>query len=221
MSARSLLARCLRDTRGFTMVEMLIAAVVFVFVASAVGALYLSTRQGFNYSSAEAFAQRQGTLVQQRLTRELQSATSIQVAKCAEASPGTMPANTSIIYGLSFPGRTGNQTEYWCIYQFQRASFSPFSQLWRCPLANASASQTCTGGAANAENLMPPVPDSVAGERLEVLNSNFAFTASCGGSPCLSTSVNLRFDVDLHAQTTTASLLASPRRFGFTVAVRN
>jgi hypothetical protein len=209
----------------------LIAVAVFIFVAFGMGSLYLSARQGFNYGSAEAFLQRQGTLVQERLTRELQSANSIQVLRCREVDPSSSPAmgaNQSIIYTLYYAGRTTNQTEFWCIYQYKRASL-PFATLWRCPLADASPDQTCTGGTANAEDLVPPVPASVAGQRVEVVNSTFCFytgVAPCPAAPLAGLgappgSVDIRFDLDLHPETGTSSLLYAPRRFGFGVAFRN
>lgn len=208
----------LDDARGFTLIELLMATAIFIFIAFGMGSLYLSARDGFNYGSAEAFVQRQGTLVQEELTRQLQSATAIQIARCREVTPGSMLANKSVIYTLYFPGRAaGSQYEYWCVYEYQRAAFSPFSQLWRCPLTDASIDQACNGGSASAENLLPPVPASVAGQRAEVLNTSVTPAPVAG----IATSVDISFDVNLHAQTSTASLLWSPRRFAFNVTIRN
>ena len=216
-------ARRLAEARGITLTELLIGTAVFMLVVLGIGSLYLSARRGLDIGGAEAFVQRQGTLVQDRLTRELRTANSIQVATCGEV-PGSMSANKSIIYTLVFPGRTTNATEFWCIYEFKRPSL-PFSTLWRCPLANASANQTCTGSppTVSAENLLPPVPDSVAGQRVEVLNSTFCFTgiSPCAGPAPVARSVDIRFEMDLHPSNSTDSLLYGPRAFGFSVAFRN
>ena len=214
------------EARGFTMVELLIALAIFVVVAFAAGSLYVSARRGLDYSSAEVFLQRQGTLIEERLTTELKSATSVQVTKCREVNPATSPpmaANKSIVYSLYYPGRA-TPIEYWCIYEYQRAAFSPFTQLWRCPLASLSA-DTCAGGSANAENLLPPVPTSAGGPRVEITNSTFCPT---GVSPCTGSGVTpaaravaIRFDMNLHPPQDTSSILYGARSYGFSISYRN
>lgn len=215
-----------RDERGFTLIEILIAAAISVLIAIAAGSLYLSARRGLEYSSTEAYLQRQGTWIEERITRELKSAASIQVTKCREISPASSPAmadNKSILYSLYYPGRA-TPSEYWCIYEYQRDAYSPFAQLWRCPLASAS-SDTCTGGATNAENLVPPVPPSFGGQRVEIANSTFCSSgvAPCTGSdvaPALR-AVDIRFDMNVHPPSDTTSLLFAARSFGFSVYYRN
>ena len=217
------------DNRGFTMVEVMVVSVIFVLIAFGAGSLYLSARRGLDYSSAEAFLQRQGTLIEERLTEELKSATSVQVTGCREIDPTSspaMPANTSVVYSRHYPGRA-TPTEFWCIYEYQRSSASPFAQLWRCPLASLSAT-TCTGGAANAENLLPPAPSSVGGQRVEVTKTTFCPT---GVAPCAATgvtpasrAVDVWFEMNLYPPNSTNRndrLLSNPRFFGFTIAYRN
>jgi prepilin-type N-terminal cleavage/methylation domain-containing protein len=217
------------DDRGFTIVELLVVSMVFLLIAFGAASLYLSARRGLDYSSAEAFLQRQGTLIEERLTEELKSATSVQVTKCREISPAStpvMPANTSIVYSRYYPGRA-TPTEYWCIYEYQRSSASPFAQLWRCPLASLSA-DTCTGGTANAENLLPSVPSSAGGQRVEITKTTFCPT---GVAPCAATgvtpaarAVDVWFEMNLYPPNSTNPnnrLLYNPRFFGFTVAYRN
>lgn len=214
-----------RSHRGFSLVEILISGAIFLFVAFGASALYMSARRGFDYSSAETFLQRQGTLVEERLTSELKSANSVQVTPCREINPTsspTMPANTSIVYTRFYPLRISNQTETWCVYEYQRSAFSPFKQLWRCPLTDAAAT-ICTGGGANAENLLPPVPSSVGGQRVEVLNSIFCPTGinPCTGATPVPRSIDIRFQMNVHPSSSAASLLYGPRSFGFSVAYRN
>ena len=208
----------LTDAAGVSFVELMVAMAIFVFVIFGFGSLYLSAQRAYNYGSAESYAQRQGTLIQEELLRHMQGAVAMQVAACAETSPGSLPANRSVIYTRYFPARAaGSQFEYWCIYEYQRAG-QPYSQLWRCPLADASPSQTCTGGTAKADTLLPDVPFSAAGgQRAEVLNTSITPAPVAAAT----TSVDFRFDIDLHAQTTNDSLLWAPRRFGFNVTLRN
>jgi prepilin-type N-terminal cleavage/methylation domain-containing protein len=213
------------NAHGFTLPEVLIAAVIFLFVAIAAGSMYLSARRGFDLTTAESFLQRQGTLIEERLTSELKSANSVQVTPCREIDPTSSPAmgaNKSIVYTRFYPLRVTNQTETWCVYEYQRSAFSAFPQLWRCPLAGA-ASTICTGGATNAENLLPPVPSSVAGQRVEVTNTIFCPTgiSPCTGATPVARSVDIRFQMNLYPSNTSTSLLYGPRTFGFSMAYRN
>ena len=215
--------RWLRDTGGVSLVELLVAAAVFMFVVFGVGSLYLSARRGFDFGSAEAFVQRQGTLLQERVTRDLQSATSLQVVRC-----GGAPADSgrSILYTLAFPGRPTNPVETWCIYWQGPA---PSGALWRCTADPSTIPPPCTSG---VENLLPPVPDSVvAGQLVEITDMtgktppwNFnPAGVMCGATPapCGPTAVDVVFEMDLHPPSSGVSLLYGVKRFGFTVAVRN
>ena len=214
------------DQRGFTMIEAIVAAAIFVLVAIGAGSLYVSARQGFEYSSTESYLQRQGTLIEERITRELKSATSVQVSKCREISPASAPVmadNKSVVYSLFYPGRA-TPTEYWCLYEYQRPAYSPFAQLWRCPLPDAS-SDTCTGGASNAENLAPDTVRSFGGQRLEITNSVFC---ASGVAPCdavnvapAARTVDIRFEMNVYPPNSTSQLLYGARRFGFSVYYRN
>jgi len=214
------------DQGGFTMIEAIVAAAIFVLVAIGAGSLYVSARRGLEHSSTESYVQRQGTFIEQRITRELKSAASAQVAPCREISPSSspvMPANKSIVYSLYYPGRA-TPTEYWCIYEYQRAAYGPFPQLWRCPLAAAS-SDTCTGGAANAENLAPDTVRSFGGQRIEIANSAFcpSGVAPCDGSDVTpaARAFDIRFEMNVYPSNGTASLLYAARSFGFSVYYRN
>ena len=51
--------------------ELLVAASIFVFVMFGIGSLYLSAKRGFDFGSAEAYVQRQGTHLQEELNRQL------------------------------------------------------------------------------------------------------------------------------------------------------
>lgn len=211
----------LRDAHGLTLVELLVAAAIFIFVAFGMGSLYLSAKRGFDFGSAEAFVQRQGTLVQEELARHILRATLLQVAQCRPNGSVTIAAGESIIYQrlVQDPTSGALQNEYWCIYWFQRTSpADPYPQLWRCRIAGPTPPQNCTS---TPENLLPPVPASISGQLVSVSSANFAVPLSCVGVTCVATSVDIRFDLDLRDGATGPSLLWSARRFGFNTTIRN
>ena len=102
------LARLRRDRRGVTLVELLIATAIFTIVAVAIGSLYASTQRAFDYGSAQAYAQRQGTMIQEDLQRRLQRAVDFAVTGCGSAT-----ATASVRYSL--PDGTD-----WCLHQDQK-----------------------------------------------------------------------------------------------------
>src|SRR4029453_3266616 len=70
------------DGRGVTLVEILGTTPIFAIVGVAVGSFYVSTQRAFDYGSAQAFAQRQGTLLQEEVQRRLQRAVDFLVTPC-------------------------------------------------------------------------------------------------------------------------------------------
>ena len=55
-------------------------------MAVAIGSLYLSTQRAFDYGSAQAYAQRQGTMIQEELQRRLQRAVDFAVTGCGSGT---------------------------------------------------------------------------------------------------------------------------------------
>ena len=116
--ARGLIAR---DHRGVTLVELLVATAIFAIVAVAIGSFYVSTQRAFDYGSAQAYAQRQGTMIQEELQRRLQRAVDFSVTGC-----GSGTATASVRYNL--PDGTA-----WCLHQDQKVG-DTFPQLYVCSL---------------------------------------------------------------------------------------
>ncbi len=91
-------SRSWADQRGFTLAELLVAAVIGAVVLLGMFSLYGATTTAFNQSSSQAFLQRQGTLALQEITRQAQRATTITV----QAPPVCAPAgNSSLLLQVS------------------------------------------------------------------------------------------------------------------------
>ncbi len=79
LEVRARVAAIAGDHRGITLIEALVATAIFAIVAVAIGSFYVSTQRAFDYGSAQAFAQRQGTMLQEELQRRLQRAVDFSV----------------------------------------------------------------------------------------------------------------------------------------------
>jgi len=131
-----------RDERGMTLVELMVAAVIFMFVAAGFGSLYLSSMRAIDRGSAQVFVQQQGTLIQEEISRQLRPAVALAAASsgntCAGvAAPQAMafqitPAAAARDY---FAGVT--TSPFRCIYQKAETIVvtDPFPQLYLCAIA--------------------------------------------------------------------------------------
>lgn len=72
----------MRNERGFTLVELLVAAFLAGVVLLGASSLYVATTRAFDESSSQAALQRQGTLVMEELARQVRSATVITTTTC-------------------------------------------------------------------------------------------------------------------------------------------
>jgi Tfp pilus assembly protein PilW len=204
--------RALGDARGISLLEILITAFIFVIVLSAVGSLYLTARQAFDFGASQAYVQRQGTLLQEQIARWAKNSAGMQVVDCG----GNTAANRS----LAVEDANGTIR---CIYQ-SPATADTDAGLFVCQIADWNA--TCTGGTSNMLNLMP---NQIAAP-LRVRNTTFTRVTcidpgSCGtGTIALSVTsplVNVRFDL-------TDNTIPNPQfptyvgmRFGFGITARN
>ena len=204
-----------RQASGIALIEVLVAAIIFVFVTLAFGSLYLSLsgKRGFDLTNAETFLQSQGTSIEEALMRHILRASALQVAACGSA---TITAGQSIIYQrqVQNPSTGVLQSESWCIYQDQRTG-DPYPLLWRCQVPGLTPPQTCTANPGSSLLAGAPVLPGLA---LAVSNTTFAAAPVVGA---IVTTVDIRFDLDLRGVSSAQSLLFGPRRFGFNTTIRN
>src|SRR3979411_1007979 len=114
MTARSLVGLW-RDARGFTLLEAVLASAIFMTIVFGMATLYTTSQQAYNYGTSQAYLQRVGTLLQERIQRELGGAGALQVVDCGRNST----ANLSVRYvtpGAGGAGAAGSQRVF-CLWQ--------------------------------------------------------------------------------------------------------
>jgi hypothetical protein len=226
MTARSLVG-LLRDARGFTLLEAVVASVVFMTIVLGMATLYTTSQQAYNYGTSQAYLQRVGTLLQERIQRELVGSIALQTVDCGPNST----ANLSVMYvtpGAGGSGAAGSQRVF-CLWQ-QAISTPPGPQLFRCQLTNFAVGDTCQSG--TTENMLTLTQSQISTQidaPLRVANTQFmrvsclpASSGACGdpGRQVVSPLVDVRFDlsdgVNFNAQAGINGL-----RFAFSLTPRN
>jgi hypothetical protein len=226
MTARSLVG-LLRDARGFTLLEAVVASVIFMTILLGMTTLYTTSQQAYNYGTSQAYLQRVGTLLQERIQRELVGSIALQTVDCGPNST----ANLSVMYvtpGAGGSGAAASQRIF-CLWQ-QTISTPPGPQLFRCQLTNFAVGDTCRSG--TTENMLMLTQSQISTQidaPLRVANTQFmrvaclpASSGSCGdpGRQVVSPLVDVRFDlsdgVNFNAQAGINGL-----RFAFSLTPRN
>jgi prepilin-type N-terminal cleavage/methylation domain-containing protein len=214
--------RHLRDARGMTMVEMLVAGAIFAIVALAAGTMYVSSQQSFATASAETFLQRQGTLIQEELERHVLRASGIQIQTTATKLCGrsgfTPAVNQSMLYQRFVDSGSGLVSQFWCL--FKEPAAQSIGSLFRCRVPSNALGASCDLTLGPIENLLTGtlMPRN---QVVNVMDAAFAFFVPGGGVTPVATTVDLRFDLDLRNVTPSQSLLYGPRRFQFNLTTRN
>ena len=113
------------------MVEILIAAFISVIVLIAMGSLYITSRNAFDYGVSQAYVQRQGTLLQEQIARWAKNSVGMQVALCG--------GNATDGRSLAIADANGT---YRCLYQVPEAADTD-ADLMMCPIGSWTAG--CTG----------------------------------------------------------------------------
>jgi type II secretory pathway pseudopilin PulG len=197
-----------------TLVEVLVASAIFAVVAVAIGSFYVSTQRAFDYGSAQAFAQRQGTLLQEELQRRLQRAVDFSVTAC-----GSGTATASVRYALP----DGTQ---WCLHQDQKLGDN-FPQLYVCSLNSGIPLLTggvgCDSGSARsltAQSQNISETEQRLGTELRVANTTFLTVSTVNGTPIAGRALDVRFDLYDGAMYRVSTAYTG-MRFGFTTTLRN
>jgi prepilin-type N-terminal cleavage/methylation domain-containing protein len=204
-----------RERRGVTLVEILVATAIFAIVAVAMGSFYVSTQRAFDYGAAQAFAQRQGTVLQEELQRRLQRAVDFSVTSCGSAT-----ATATVRYSL--PDGT-----LWCLHQDQKAGDS-FPQLYVCTLNTGtplfSGGIACdTGSAVSLTTQSQNLNDTARrlNTELRVANTTFLTVSTLNGSTIAGRALDVRFDLYDGAMLSLYPASYTGMRFGFTTTLRN
>jgi prepilin-type N-terminal cleavage/methylation domain-containing protein len=212
---RARLAALSGDRRGVTLIELLVAGVIFAIVAVAIGSFYVSTQRAFDYGSAQAFAQRQGTLLQEEIQRRLQRAVDFSVTRC-----GSGTATAFVRYNL--PDGT-----LWCLHQDQKTG-DPYPQLYVCSLNAGVVLVTggiaCdTGSAASLTAQSQNLNDMARrlSTTLRVANTTFLAVSTMNGSSMAGRALDVRFDLYDGAMLSLYPASYTGMRFGFSTTLRN
>ncbi|HET8575785.1 MAG TPA: hypothetical protein VFO18_01705 [Methylomirabilota bacterium] len=178
MSRRAVLG-ILRDSRGFSIAELMLAALIFFVIAGALASLYVSTKQAFDLGSSQAYVQRQGTLIQERIARLIGNAQAVQVVDCG---PNGTTNGTSILV----LDRGGTP---FCIYQSTTAADTN-ANLMLCQASGFSVGAICSDTAQNMLTLMQSEVAARLGAQLQVRNLTFTqVTCVQPGGTCVANPV--------------------------------
>jgi prepilin-type N-terminal cleavage/methylation domain-containing protein len=209
------LAWLCRDRRGVTLVELLIATAIFAIVAVAVGSLYVSTQRAFDYGSAQAYAQRQGTMIQEDLQRRLQRAVDFTVTPCGSAT-----TTASVRYNLP-------DGSLWCLHQDQKVG-DTFPQLYVCSLNSGiplfSGGFACDVGSAQSLTGQAQAMNESArklGTQLRVASTTFLTVSTVNGFSMAGRALDVRFDLYDGVMYSLNPTSYTGMRFGFTTTLRN
>jgi hypothetical protein len=207
----------LEDARGISMLEILIVAAISVIVLSAVGSLYITSRQAFDYGASQAYVQRQGTLIQEQIARWAKSSVTVQRVLCGD--------NATAGRSLAIADANGTIR---CVYQNPEAADTD-ADLFVCQVATWNAG--CTGGTNyNMLNLTPSEVSVRLGAPLRVRNTTFTNVMCIDPGPCGSGAVGLSVTSNLVSVSfdLTDNTIPNPQqgtyvgmRFGFGVGTRN
>jgi prepilin-type N-terminal cleavage/methylation domain-containing protein len=141
--------------RGFTLVELLLASALGAVVLLSLGSFFLSMIKAYSHGNDQVFLQRQATLIQDELARQILPASHVATGPCA----GGTAATNSLL--ASFSSGTHR-----CFYQ-------QGDEMFECEIANPTNPNSCVQG--TTRNLVKGPPTSLRA-------SNVVFQREAGGS---------------------------------------
>jgi type II secretory pathway pseudopilin PulG len=212
-------ATSLRDQKGFTLVEALLAAFLFLIVALSIAAMINTSNAGFDVAATQAFVQRTGTAVAEQMQREFTTAAALQITSC-----GPQNATGKAVMYLDQYGRTH------CIYEWTDTT-PPGPQLLRCNLASWTIGGSCSNTPENLLRIQQALnaPHNAA---TQIRAQNILFqrvdclpnaSGSCGdpGRQVVSPLFDFRFDLDIPNVTWATSGSFPGQRFAASFTTRN
>lgn len=209
----------LQNQKGFSLVEALLAAFLFLIVALSIAAMINTSNTGFDVAATQAFVQRVGTAVSERMQREFTTATALQVTSCGPQSTTGQAVMYMDQYGSTH-----------CIYAWTDTT-PPGTQLLRCNLANWTIGGSCTDTPVNLLLILQALnaPHNAA---TQIRAQNILFqrvdclpnaSGSCGdpGRQVVSPLFDFRFDLDIPNVTWATSDSFPGQRFAASFTTRN
>jgi Tfp pilus assembly protein PilV len=209
----------LRNQKGFSILEALLVAFLFLVVALSIAGMINASNTGFDVAATQAFVQRVGTAVSEEMQRDLTTAAALQVTSCG---PQNM-AGKAVMYMT----RRGDTR---CIYEWTDAT-PPGPQLFRCTLASWTVGASCT---TTPENLLlgQQAPNAAHNAATQIRAQNIFFQrvdclpnalGACGdsGRQVVSPLFDFRFDLDIPNVTWTTSDSFPGQRFAASFTTRN
>ena len=141
--------------RGFTLVEVLLASLVGAVVLLGIGSFYISAVNSYKQGNDQAFVQRQATMIQEELARQILPAFRVTSGPCGG---GTTTTNSLLV---NLP-----DGKFLCFYQ-------QADQVFECDIADPTNSTACVTG--TVRNLLAGSPTSLRA-------SGLTFQPEAGGS---------------------------------------
>lgn len=136
------------NQRGVTLLEVLIVGSVGAIVLLGIGSFYVSMVNSYERGGAQAFTQRQGTMIQEELARKILPAQSVLKGPCGGGLNDTDSLLVDILNG-----------NFLCFYQE--------SGIYECDIDDPAASTACAQG--SVRNLLAGAPT-----RLQASDLTFA-----------------------------------------------
>jgi hypothetical protein len=209
----------LQNPKGFSIVEALLVAFLFLIVALSIAGMINSSNTGFDVAATQAFVQRTGTAVSEQMQREFTSATALQVTSC-----GPQGATGKAVMYMTQLGSTR------CIYEWTDAT-PPGPQLFRCNLAGWTAGGSCTNTPENLLLIQQALnaprnaatqirAQNILFQRVECL-PNTSGSCSDPGRQVVSPLFDFRFDLDIPNITWSTSDSFPGQRFAASFTTRN
>ena len=219
-----------RGQRGATLLELLVASLVFALVAIAMGSLYASTQRSMDVGSAQAFVQQQGTLIQEELSRQIISARQLLVGTSGRVCG---PSGVAAAQSLQFQRAIDDTV--WCIFQNEYSGEPSFLHI--CSLASFGTVADCQSGTRRpllmgyeAANQFKGAHPSAGKLGVEMAGSSGAaalqpvqlrIVSTAFSSPVSAGSVDIRFEVSDCTLFESLGGCTAGLRFGSTVTLRN